>query len=220
MADQRAGPVIVKRHMLDVQIAHWIVAISFILLLISGLGMFYGPLFFLTALFGGGEVTRELHPWFGVALSVAFFWLCIRFIPITLWGREDTAWLAQLRQALSGREDDLPEAGKFNAGQKLYFWAMALLILILLVTGLLTWYRYFGALTGIPTQRAAVVFHSIAAILAILAFIVHVHMVTWERGTLRAMTRGSVTAGWGWKHHRKWLREVGRRGKTGTRAAE
>jgi formate dehydrogenase subunit gamma len=64
------------------------------------------------------------------------------------------------------------------------------------------------------------VFHSIAAILAILAFIVHVHMVTWERGTLRAMTRGAVTAGWGWKHHRKWLREVGRKGKTGARAAE
>jgi formate dehydrogenase subunit gamma len=220
MADQSVRPVIVKRFTLDVQVVHWTVAICFILLLISGLGMFYGGLFFLTALFGGGETARQVHPWIGVVLSVAFFWLCIRFIPITLWTRDDAQYLAHLRQALSGQEEGVPEAGKFNAAQKVYFWAMALLVLVLLVTGLLTWYKYFGTATSIPTQRVAAVLHSIAAILAILAFITHVHMVTWERGTLRAMTRGAVTAGWGWKYHRKWLRELGRGGKTGARTAE
>jgi len=45
-------------------------------------------------------------------------------------------------------------------------------------------------------------------VLAILGFVIHVHMVTWEPGTLRAMISGTVTGGWAWKHHRKWLREI------------
>ena len=49
------------------------------------------------------------------------------------------------------------------------------------------------------------------AIGAILIWIVHVYAAIWVKGTLRAMTRGSVTRGWSWKHHRKWLRqEVGK----------
>ncbi len=39
-----------------------------------------------------------------------------------------------------------------------------------------------------------------------LVWIVHVYAAFWVRGTVRAMTRGSVTGGWAWKHHRKWLR--------------
>jgi formate dehydrogenase subunit gamma len=39
-------------------------------------------------------------------------------------------------------------------------------------------------------------------------WIVHVYAAIWVRGTIRAMTRGSVTGGWAWKHHRKWLREL------------
>jgi formate dehydrogenase subunit gamma len=36
---------------------------------------------------------------------------------------------------------------------------------------------------------------------------VHVYAAIWVRGTVSAMTQGSVTAGWAWRHHRKWLRE-------------
>ena len=33
----------------------------------------------------------------------------------------------------------------------------------------------------------------------------------WVKGTISAMTRGSVSGGWAWKHHRKWFRqEVGK----------
>ena len=61
-------------------------------------------------------------------------------------------------------------------------------------------------------RRWAVLTHSIAAVAIILVFILHVYAAFWTRGTLRAMTRGTVTGGWAYRHHRKWLRELaGRR---------
>ena len=54
------------------RIAHWIVAISFVLLALSGLAMFYPPLFWLSNLFGGGDTMRAVHPWIGLVMVVAF----------------------------------------------------------------------------------------------------------------------------------------------------
>ena len=118
------------------------------------------------------------------------------------------AWMVRLSDVMAGREEKLPEIGKFNAGQKLYVWGMAILIVVLLVSGVIIWKVYFGTLTPIEMQRYAVLVHSLVAVLAILGFIIHVHMVTWEPGKLGAMIRGTVTPGWAFKHHRKWLREV------------
>ena len=57
--------------------------------------------------------------------------------------------------------------------------------------------------------------HSLAAVGITLVFILHVYAAIWTRGTLRAMTRGTVTGGWAWRHHRKWLRELAGRGGRG-----
>ena len=54
-----------------------------------------------------------------------------------------------------------------------------------------------------------------SAVAIILVFILHVYAAIWTRGTIRAMTRGTVTGGWAWRHHRKWLRELaGRAGES------
>ena len=55
MPGEALNPAAIKRHPLDVRIAHWTVAVSFILLALSGLGLFFPPFFFLTAILGGGE---------------------------------------------------------------------------------------------------------------------------------------------------------------------
>jgi formate dehydrogenase subunit gamma len=202
-----SGLSVVRRHPIDVRIAHWIAAVSFILLALTGLGLFFPGIFFTTIILGGGQMARLLHPWIGVALAVSYLWLFLRFVGSCLWGRDDTTWISRLGDAMAGREENLPEVGKFNAGQKLYFWGMLLLIIILLVTGIFTWQAYFATAASVDTQRLAVLIHSIAAILAILGFLIHLHMVLWEPGTLRSMVAGTVTGGWAWKHHRKWLRE-------------
>ena len=66
----------------------------------------------------------------------------------------------------------------------------------------------FFPLHPIDQKRIIVLVHSAVAVLAVCGVIIHVSIVLWERGTLQAMTRGYVTGGWAWKHHRNWLREL------------
>ena len=125
-----------------------------------------------------------------------------------MWKSEDGTWLARIRDVLAGNEERLPELGKYNAGQKFVFWAMSMLILILISSGIVIWDQYFYALTSIEQKRVALLIHAIAAVLAISVWIIHVYAAIWVRGTIRAMTWGSVTGGWAWRHHRKWLRDL------------
>jgi len=201
-------PVRVHRYSGGARINHWITAISLVLLALSGLAMFHPSLFFLSGLFGGGQWTRAIHPWIGVVLFFSFLGLFVRFWSANLWKREDSQWLAHANDVISGNEEKLPEVGKYNAGQKLVFWSMSLLIIILIVSGVMIWNEYFGSFTSINQQRWALLVHSMAAVAAICVWIVHVYAAIWVKGTIHAMTRGTVTGGWAWRHHRKWLREL------------
>ena len=131
-----------------------------------------------------------------------------RFWKANLWAREDGTWLAKVRDVLTGNEESLPEVGKYNAGQKLVFWSFTLIVLILIVSGLVIWDQYFYDFTTIEQKRAAILVHALAAVAIICVWIVHVYAAIWVRGTIGAMTRGHVTGGWAWRHHRKWLREL------------
>lgn len=187
---------------------HWVTAISLVLLALTGLSLFHPSLFFLTGLFGGGAVVRAIHPWIGVVLFVSFLGLFFRFWRANLFARGDGAWVGHSIDVLKGHEEEVPEIGKYNAGQKTMFWVMSILIVVLIVSGVIIWDQYFFGYTSIPVKRVAILVHAVAAILAIINWIVHIYAVIWVRGTLSAMTRGKVTGGWAWRHHRKWLKEV------------
>jgi len=201
-------PVIVDRYTAAARINHWITAISLVLLALSGLALFTPYLYFLTGLFGGGQLTRIIHPWIGVVLFLSFMGLFFRFFRLNLWERTDSVWMGRLRDVLANEENKLPEVGKYNAGQKMVFWSMSLFILVLITSGVVIWDQYFGNYFTIEQKRIAVLIHSVTAIVAICVWIVHVYAAIWVRGTIGAMTRGQVTGGWAWRHHRKWLRDL------------
>jgi formate dehydrogenase subunit gamma len=208
-----AGNVV--RYATVTRINHWITAICFVLLTLSGLSMFHPIFFFISALFGGGQWTRAVHPWIGIVLVLSYAGLMVQFWRENLWNPDDTAWLRKIDRVIENDEEGVPEVGRFNAGQKFVFWAMALLIPVLLFTGIVIWEVYFGAFTPLVVQRVAVLIHSLAAIAAILVWIVHVYAGIWIRGSMRAMMRGDVTPGWAWRHHRKWLRSLAETKSTG-----
>jgi formate dehydrogenase subunit gamma len=201
-------PVTVDRYTAGARINHWITATSLVLLAISGLSLFHPSLFFLTYLFGGGDFTRFIHPWIGVVLFFGFCGLFLRFWRANLWEGADNTWLARISDVLRDNEDKLPEVGKYNAGQKMVFWSMSALIVVLITSGIVIWDRYFSNVFSVEQQRFAVLVHATAAVVAICVWIVHVYAAIWVRGTISAMTRGQVTGGWAWRHHRKWLREL------------
>jgi len=204
-------PVVVDRYTAAARINHWITAISLVLLALSGLALFHPSLFFLTGLFGGGQATRTIHPWIGVVLFFSFAGLFLRFWKLNLWRHADTTWMARLGLVLRNKDEEdaeLVEIGKYNAGQKVVFWGMSILIIVLISSGIVIWDQYFSEYTSLEQKQIAILVHSVAAVVIICVWIVHVYAAIWVRGTIGAMTRGRVTGGWAWRHHRKWLREL------------
>jgi formate dehydrogenase subunit gamma len=210
---RHAKTTTVDRYSTGARINHWITAITLILLALSGFALFHPSLFFLTALFGGGQWTRVLHPFMGVVLVISFLGLFLRFVWYNFPNVDDVRWLARIRDVMSGNEERLPEIGRYNAGQKFVFWAMTFLITLLVVSGLGLWDTYFAQYLTIEQKRWAAVLHAVGAVAIVLVWILHVYAAIWVRGTVRAMTRGSVTGGWAWRHHRKWLRALATYGK-------
>src|SRR5215510_4484237 len=99
------------RHTTAGRINHWITAICFVLLLLSGLAMFHPMLFWLSELFGGGQWTRALHPWVGTVLMLSYAGMIVQFWRDNAWNRDDVAWLRAIRCVLSNEEEGVPEIG-------------------------------------------------------------------------------------------------------------
>ncbi|WP_291661119.1 MULTISPECIES: formate dehydrogenase subunit gamma [unclassified Bosea (in: a-proteobacteria)] len=202
----------VDRYPGRVRVNHWITAISLILLALSGAALFHPALFFLSGLFGGGANTRAIHPWIGVVLLASFAILFVQMVRYNFWAKVDTVWMRHIGDVMSGHEENLPEIGKYNGAQKIVFWLMTLLILVLFATGIMIWYEYFGASFTIEQQRFAHIIHALAAVAMLLVVIVHIYAGFYVRGTISAMTEGKVTGGWAFRHHRLWLRHEAREG--------
>ncbi|WP_341667938.1 formate dehydrogenase subunit gamma [Alcaligenes sp. SDU_A2] len=206
MTEHKRDKMIV-RYTTSQRINHWVIAISFVLLALSGLALFHPSLFWLTNLFGGGPWTRILHPFIGVVLFVCFFAFAARMLHHNSFDRSDAAWMRHFKDVLNAHDERIPEVGRYNAGQKILFFALVLLVLGLMVTGVVIWREYFSAFFPIWAIRLASVLHAVFALLMICAIIVHVYAGIWVKGSIKAMTRGTVTRAWAWKHHRSWFRE-------------
>src|SRR5580698_7187718 len=179
-----AGTII--RYATASRINHWITAGCFVLLVLSGLSMFHPILFFLSGLFGGGQWARAIHPWIGCVLLVSYLGLIIQFWRDNFWSRDDIAWMRAIDKVLVNEEEGVPEVARFNAGQKFVFWSMTLLVPVLFLSGLVIWEVYFSSYTTIEQQRIALLIHSLAAIGAIIVWIIHVYAGLWIRGSMRA----------------------------------
>jgi formate dehydrogenase subunit gamma len=191
---------------------HWAIAVLFVAAGLSGLAFFHPSLFFLTNLFGGGVWTRILHPFIGVLMFIAFLWLFLKVWRDNVMNDADKAWRAKMGDMLRGDKSGMPPVGKYNAGQKLVFWAMAISLAVLLITGLMFWRPWFAPYFPVNVIRAASLLHAIAAVVLILSAIMHVYAAIWVKGTMRAMTRGTVTESWARLNHPLWYEEM-KRGK-------
>ena len=199
---------LIERYTFRERVAHWIVAFTFILLALSGLSVFHPVFNPLSYLFGGGTWARILHPFFGVVLAIGFYDLARRFWNANRIAPEDREWFGNLKEMLANRPVKLSETGKYNIAQKYYFWTLTVTIAVMVVTGLVVWQPYFAPLFPLWLLRLAVLLHSLAAFVAVVALIVHVYAAYWVRGSIPAMTRGTVTQTWARHHHPGWYREV------------
>lgn len=204
----KSSSVLIKRYTASDRLNHWTVAITFMLLALSGLALFHPAFFFLTHLFGGGPWTRILHPFAGVLLFAGFVGMMLRFWKLNRITADDRQWLRQVGDVIRNREENLPPVGHYNAGQKYLFWTMVVCIPLLLLTGVLVWRPHFAPLMPIFAVRLAVLLHAVAAFVIIAGIVVHIYAAIWVQGSVRAMTRGTVTRAWAKQHHPAWYREI------------
>ena len=191
------------------RVNHWIVAIAFILLTASGLAFFHPAFWFLTSLLGGGTWARILHPFIGVVMFVFFAFMVMRYWKDNIIQSYDREWWKRLGDVLNNRDENLPEIDKYNIGQKQLFWVLVVTMVLLLATGVVLWRPYFADAFPITAIRIAAVLHAASAFVLIVGIVTHIYAgVFWVRGSLRAMTRGSVSPNWAKHHHALWYRRT------------
>ncbi|NPT38792.1 formate dehydrogenase subunit gamma [Paraburkholderia xenovorans] len=202
------GNSLIVRYTPNERTNHWITAITFVLLALSGLAMFHPAMSWLYAIFGGGQWTRILHPFVGCVMFLSFLILALRFWHHNYLDKADIQWMKQIDDVLNNREEKLPAIGKYNAGQKLLFFTMVICLLLLLASGIVIWRRYFSFYFPIGIIRLAALVHAAAAFVLIVGIVVHIYAALWIKGSIGAMTRGTVTYGWARKHHPNWFKEI------------
>jgi formate dehydrogenase subunit gamma len=196
------------RHSGVTRFNHWIMVILFGLAGFSGLALFHPNLFPLTGIFGGPQWTRIVHPYFGIGVFIAFLFMLARYWRDNLPTKDDAEWIKHSGDMLKGNQTAMPPVGKYNAGQKGVFWGVCICLIVLLVTGVLFWQAWFANSVPIPLQRMAVVLHALAAFIISLLVVIHIYAALWVKGTVRAMTQGTVSAGWAKQHHYLWYKKV------------
>lgn len=197
-------PQEIERYTLFDRILHWGVTLAFVYLLLSGFALAYPRLAWLATWLGGGQTIRAVHPWIGVVFSVGIVLMLVTWVRDMRFERSDRTWARRLGQYTREGHTGV-DVGRFNAGQKGYFWFVIVFGLMLLLTGIPLW---FPSLMSAGWEQAARLLHHVAYLLMLGGFIIHVFMSTaLLPGTLPAMTTGRVTRRWAAWHHPRWFRQ-------------
>jgi formate dehydrogenase subunit gamma len=204
------------------RMTHWLTAVSFIVLAISGLVVTFGrplliPLIGHSTFTPLAEASKYAHNFSSVPFVLGVLLMLVLWIRDNVPEKADLIWLRKGGGFMKGGGVH-PEAGRFNAGQKLIFWAVVLGGLILAVSGYMLMAPF--AITGIGGMQVAHVVHAVAAALLIAVIIGHIYIGTiGMEGAFDAMGSGKVDENWALEHHSRWHERLrGRESATRTPA--
>jgi formate dehydrogenase subunit gamma len=191
---------------------HWIAAISYIYLLLTGLGLWTPLLLWLLAVMGGGQISRIMHPWVGLIFSYAIIRMYGYWAPQMHTEQVDREWWHSLGHYVQNQDDKMPPAGRYNAGQKALFWSFFYATILLLLTGLVMWFPEYIPWSLRWLRYASVLLHPIAALFTIANFMIHIYMSVFaERGAFGSVIRGDVSLEFAKRYHPGWYEEIVRR---------
>ena len=190
---------------------HWIGALTYTYLLMTGLAFWSPYLYWLAAVVGGGPVARSWHPWVGLIFAASVFWTFKEWRRDMQMDESDRAWAKAIPYYIENEDDKLPPVGRFNYGQKLFFWGIFYGVILLLLSGIALWYTEALPWSLRFVRYAAILIHASVALITIGLFLIHVYMsAILEEGSLTSMIHGKVTSAWAWTFHRAWYDQVSR----------
>jgi formate dehydrogenase subunit gamma len=209
-AEEKHGGRMIERFAPMDRYAHWLLAITWVTLAITGLILSLGksvllPVIGYTLFSWLAIVAKTLHNFVGPILIVAVPFLFIRFIRDNGIGVGDVKWFTNIIGYFKGHEYP---SGRFNAGEKLVFWVLLVILSTTLVgSGLVLVFPNFDQTRS--TMQVANVVHMIAAYVAIGLALVHIYLGTIGMiDAYRAMRYGYVDESWAKHHHLLWYEDV------------
>jgi formate dehydrogenase subunit gamma len=161
----------------------------------------------MSAIFGGGQFMRLLHPFAGVLLILLFYPYAWKIRKDNRWTPADAKWVEHSVDYMK-KKVEFPDTGKYNAGQKLMYWSMVPIIAILFLTGITMWQPWFANAFPAPLRRVTSLLHAVSAFVMFIGIGIHWYAAYWTRGSIRAMVRGTVTQAWARFHHPAWFRQI------------
>ena len=192
--------------------AHWSNAIAFVILAVSGLVMAFGK-FFLLPVLGGtlfgwlSYALKTAHNFAGPLFAVSLLIVFVTFIKDNWPSATDIAWL-KAGGGLFGGED--PPSHRFNAGEKIVFWAGVFVLgLTVVASGLVLDKLVPGMAYLRGDMQIAHMIHAVAAVLMMCLFLGHIYLGTiGTKGAFRAMRTGHVDEAWAQEHHSLWHADI------------
>jgi formate dehydrogenase subunit gamma len=166
------------------RIVHFFAALSFSLLAITGVMMVLGTFL------GGGALIRAARY---VHIGAAMVFVLPAVLMLLMWFKDmlpqvhDIKWILVLGGYLSKKKKPVP-AGKYNAGQKMYFWLATVGGVVMAYTGYFIWGMGTAAL---DTVRLYTIIHNVVGMGILAFYLTHVYMSVFAiSGSLNSMKTG------------------------------
>ena len=177
------------------RLIHWIAGFSFLVLIPTGFVMIFGTTF------GGGEfvrVCKELHAISTVFFAIAVLPMLFMWIKEMLPTSDDIKWMMIMGGYLSKVKKPIP-AGKFNAGQKMWFWVCTFGGILMILTGAAMYFQDFKldvivqmGLSQIDFLRGSAIVHNILGMAVAALFFTHIYMSMFAiKGAIHSMISGN-----------------------------
>jgi len=186
--------------------AHWLTAVSFVVLGITGLNITFGkhlllPLIGYDAFSVVSEAAKYVHNFTSFAFVIGLVLIVAIFIKDNIPDKTDIEWFRQGGGFIKSKH---APARRFNAGEKLVFWGALGAGLLVSVSGFLLLFPFY--VTNIAGMQVAQAVHAVIAVLFVALILGHIYIGTLGmEGAFEAMWTGEVDYNWAKEHHDLWL---------------
>ena len=188
--------------------SHWLTAISFVVLGLTGLNITFGKILLLPmigpeAFSSASQVAKYTHNFVSVSFVIGLVLIVAIWIKDNIPQKVDIEWIRQGGGFIKSKH---APSGRFNPGEKLVFWFALGAGVAVIVSGYLLMFPFY--VTNIAGMQLAQVVHAIVAVLFIAVIIAHIYIGTLGmEGAFEAMATGDVDLNWAKEHHDVWLEE-------------
>jgi formate dehydrogenase subunit gamma len=189
--------------------SHWLTAVSFVVLGLTGLNITFGKLL-LRPVIGPesfsalAQVAKYIHNFVGFSFMTGLFLVVALWIKDNIPNKVDLDWLKQGGGFIKARH---APAGRFNAGEKLVFWFALGAGAAVIISGLLLLFPFY--FENIAGMQIAQVVHAVVAVLFVAVILAHIYIGTLGmEGAFEAMGTGEVDLHWAEEHHDLWLADA------------